>query len=195
MSRYLAMVLSGLLLAQGAMADMEPMTALSGNSVPLTMTMVIEQQTCELNLMTEETVSFIAVTPRDIKSGVPGPVARLAPKTISLNLTKCGSSERVGATPAIQVLGNNPFSGAADVIFRDDTSTVNGDIGFGLRYQNASGVAGPYLKNMDFVDLTDAPGQAAHDGTQNFLVDMYYGGGAVSAGILQASLRFRFMYH
>lgn len=193
MKRFLLILIGGIL-SGDVVADMEPMTALSGNAVPLTLTMVVEQQTCDLTLISPETVSFNPVIPSDLLGPSPGPVLRLPPKTISLNLTNCGSSARSGAVPAIQVLGNNPFAGPAEVIFRDDGSTADGVIGFGLRYQEQNGTAGAYLKNLDFVDLA-GNGMAAQDSIKNFLVDLYYGGGPVGAGSLQASLRFRFMYH
>lgn len=193
MKRYLLILIGGVL-SGDVVADMEPMTAMPGNAVPLTLTMVVEQQTCDLTLISPETVSFNPVMPSDLRGASPGSVLRLAPQTISLNLTNCGSSARAGSVPAIQVLGNNPFAGPAEVIFRDDGSTADGVMGFGLRHQEQNGTAGAYLKNLDFVDLA-GNSMAAQDSIQNFLVDLYYGGGPVGAGSLQASLRFRFMYH
>lgn len=186
-------MLAGFMTAHMALADMEPMTALSGNSVPLTLTLVVEQETCDMTLITPETIKFIPITQRDLDRG-PGTIERLAPQIISLNLTKCQGSARDGAVPAIQVLGNNPI-GDAPRIFRDDGSTAEGKIGFGLRYQEQNtGIPGSYLTNMDFADLATV-GLAAKDGIQNFLVDIQYGGGPVTSGAILASVRFRFMYH
>lgn len=185
--------LAGLMVSNMVLADMTPMTALSGNSVPLTLTLVVEQETCDMALITPETMIFSPVSPRDLKT--PGRVERLAPQLISLNLTNCSSSARSGSMPAIQVLGNNPVTGKPE-IFRDDGSTAEGNIGFGLRHQDpVTGTAGPYLTNMGYVDLADRAGEAANEGVQNFLVDIQYGGGPVSSGAILANVRFRFVYH
>ncbi|WP_193162847.1 hypothetical protein [Enterobacter ludwigii] len=184
-----------LLLAQDVMADSTPMSAMSGNSVPLKLTLVVEQKTCKLTLLSPEKISF-SKTPvgwNDLRGGNSGPIERIPPQTISLSLTECGSSAIQGQIPAIQVQGKTPFSEKPE-IFRDDGSTASGLIGFGLRYQPDDGPPGNYLKNMDNVDVATS-GMAPVEGTRKFLVDILYGGGEVGGGLLLGTLSFKFRYH
>lgn len=163
-----------------------------GGSVNLTLSLVVEQETCDLQLNTPGNMTFPPLALSDLDRGV-GAVERFAPQTITLALSNCAGSARAGQTPAIQVLGETPY-GDAPIIFVDDNSIATGKLGFGLRYQPETGAPGQYLKNEDFVDLAPA-GEAASDGVANFLVDMQYGGGPVTTGALSATFRFRFMYH
>ena len=190
MTGLLAVAVSGV--SPAFADDTAPIQTQAGGSVPLTLTMIVDQPTCDMSLLTPNNLTFGAVTARDFTRGV-GQIQRLGTQNITLNLTNCGGSAKAGSTPSIQVLGDNPFPGAP-TIFSNDGATATGLIGFGLRYQPASGVPGAYLKNEDYVDLAGV-GDAVSDGQVNFLVDVQYGGGEVGNGYLLTNFTFRFMYH
>ncbi|WP_371972998.1 fimbrial protein [Lelliottia nimipressuralis] len=175
-----------LLFAQACLAEDRP-----GGSVNLDLSLVVEQETCEMSLMTPDTMNFVPLRASDLKEA--GVIARVAAKTISLNLSGCENSAISGQTPAIQISGNTPVSGE-ETLFRDDSSTSEGAIGFRVRYQPDTGAPGDALKNQQMVDLAGS-GQAVSNGMQNFLVDMQYAGGAYTSGSIRATLRFTFMYH
>ena len=169
-----------------------PVNSTAGNSIPLTFKMTIIQPTCDMTLLTSNGLTFSAVNARDFTRGK-GAVQRLGEQTITLGLVNCASSAIPGSTPAIQVLGDNPFS-EEPTIFSNDNSTASGLIGFGLRHQSRAGVVSDYLKSGDNVDLASTGG-AVSDGQENFLVNVLYGGGEVGNGFLLTNFTFRFLYH
>lgn len=178
--------MAGLLFSQSGLAEDMP-----GGTVNLDLSLVVEQETCEMSLLTPDTMKFAALRASDLKN--PGVITRLAAQTISLNLTGCENSAIGGQIPAIQISGNTPVAGQ-ETLFRDDTSTSEGGIGFRVRYQPAGGPPQAPLTNLQMVDLA-TPGMGVSDGRQDFLVDMQYAGGRYTSGSLRATLRFTFLYH
>ncbi|MDU3300099.1 MAG: hypothetical protein E7E83_01530 [Enterobacter ludwigii] len=161
-----------------------------GGSVNLDLSLLVEQETCAMTLVTPDSMSFANVRASDLKA--PGVIERLAAKTISLNLTGCSGGRIAGQTPAIMVSGNT-YNGYP-TLFRDDSSTAQGAIGFRIRYQSPQGVPGEPLTDQQYVDLSGA-GDVPEDGLQNFLVDMQYGGGEWTTGGIISTFRFTFLYH
>ncbi|PIJ50707.1 hypothetical protein BL250_09200 [Erwinia sp. OLTSP20] len=163
--------------------------------LPLTLTLVMEQSTCDLSLKTPATLTFPGVGVAMLGPQA-GHVTYAGEKNVTLNLANCAGSARDGAMPAVQISGNNPLSGNS-TLFRDYTSAAEGGVGFGLRQVLAGGQPGAYLASGSYVDAATATGLDAQDQDMHFLVDMLYdpAGGQVTSGMLQANIRFQFAYH
>lgn len=167
--------------------------ASNGASTQLTMTLVMRQSTCDVGLLTPSTINFPPMPLNALMT--PGHVVYAGTQTVTLGLTNCAGSAMAGMTPAIQVLGTNPWPDDEN-IFRDEISLAGGHVGFGLRYQPPSGAPGDYLKSGDYVDLGGV-GDEVSNQTMNFQVDMLRGsgGGSPTVGSLLANIRFMFTYH
>lgn len=164
-----------------------------GNTAQLTLTLTMEQSTCDVSLQTPATITFPSVALGALS--VIGHVDYAGTQTVTIGLTNCAGSARAGAVPAIQVSGTTPVAGNPN-IFREYTSTAGGNVGFGIRYEPASGQPQDYLKSGDFVDLGVA-GSETTDRSLNFLIDMLHGpaGDSPSSGSLLAKINFQFTYH
>lgn len=167
--------------------------AAPGNSAQLTLTLIMEQSTCDVGLLTPSDISFPALALNTLN--VPGHLTYAGNQTVTLGLTNCAGSAKAGAVPAIQIQGTNPITGQP-TIFREYASTAGGNVGFGLRYQPPSGQPGAYLTSGDYVDLGQA-GDEVQNQNMHFLVDMLRGadGDAPTSGMLLAHIRFQFAYH
>lgn len=167
--------------------------AASGNSAQLTLTLIMEQSTCDVGLLTPPDITFPPLSLSAVS--VPGHILYAGNQTVTLGLTNCAGSAKAGAVPAIQIQGTNPIT-SDPTIFREYASTAGGNVGFGLRYQPSSGQPGDYLTSGDYVDLGQA-GDETQDQNMNFLVDMLRGAGGdtPTAGMLLAHIRFQFAYH
>lgn len=187
-------LLAGVLACSGcvasAMADTGP--TIYGTSFPLTLTLNIERSTCLLSLVSPESMEYTApVSPLDFVTV--GPIVRMGTKDITLRLDNCTGSAATGVTPAIKVTGQTQAGN--DDLFQYQNSQISGALGFGLRYKDASGVPGSYIKNNEFVDLAASGGEHA-DGNVNFIVDMRYLGGAITGtGSVMAKINFEMSYH
>ncbi|MEI9745962.1 fimbrial protein [Enterobacter ludwigii] len=167
--------------------------AASGNSAQLTLTLIMEQSTCDVGLVTPSDISFPALALNLLDE--PGHITYAGNQTVTLGLTNCAGSAKSGAVPAIQIQGTNPVTDQP-TIFREYASTAGGNLGFGLRYLPDSGTPGPYLTSGDYVDLA-AAGEETQNQNMNFQVDMLRGtgGDAPTSGVLLAHIRFQFAYH
>ncbi|WP_387463613.1 fimbrial protein [Photorhabdus sp. RM323S] len=164
----------------------------SPNTAELTLALTLEQPTCELNMQTFH-VEFSSVPLTEVRHSTQH-IDAAGSKPITLTLSGCAGSARAGRTPAIKIAGTTPES--HPTLFRDKASTVEGNVGFGLRYQLPGGGLGSYLKNGDYVNLAP-PGNAAKDSQITFLMDMRHESGAAvpTPGELTAHIQFQFDYH
>ncbi|MFD0705752.1 hypothetical protein Ppb6_01548 [Photorhabdus australis subsp. thailandensis] len=162
------------------------------NTAELTLALTLEQPTCELYMQTSH-VEFSSVPLTEVRRSTEH-IAAAGSKPITLALSGCAGSARAGRTPAIKIAG--PTSESHPTLFRDKTSTVAGNVGFGLRYQLPGGGLGSYLKNGDYVNLAP-PGNAAKESQITFQMDMRHESGAVvpTPGELTAHIQFQFDYH
>lgn len=185
-------VMTGIALTVGLMSA-SSVQAASGNSAQLTLTLIMEQSTCDVGLLTPSDITFPALALSALS--VPGHITYAGNQTVTLGLTNCAGSAKAGAVPAIQIQGTNPIADQP-TIFREYASTAGGNVGFGLRYLPASGQPGDYLTSGDYVDLGKA-GDEVQDQNMDFLVDMLRGtgGDAPTAGMMLAHIRFQFAYH
>ncbi|PQQ25210.1 hypothetical protein C6H64_19935 [Photorhabdus luminescens] len=162
------------------------------NTAELTLALTLEQPTCELYMQTSH-VEFSSVPLTEVRRSTEH-IAAAGSKPITLALSGCAGSARAGRTPAIKIAG--PTSESHPTLFRDKTSTVAGNVGFGLRYQLPGGGLGSYLKNGDYVNLAP-PGNAAKESQITFQMDMRHESGTVvpTPGELTAHIQFQFDYH
>lgn len=167
--------------------------AVSGNLAQLTLTLTVEQSTCDVGLLTPADITFPPLSLSALS--VPGHILYAGNQTVTLGLTNCSGSAKAGAVPAIQIQGTNPIPGQPE-LFREYASTAGGNVGFGVRYEPSSGQPGAYLTSGDYVDL-GAAGDEVQNQNLNFLVDMLRGsgGGEPTAGMLVAHIRFEMAYH
>ncbi|MBS9435215.1 fimbrial protein [Photorhabdus hainanensis] len=164
----------------------------SPNSAELTLALTLEQPTCELNVQTSH-IEFASVALNEVQQSTEH-IAAADNKPVTLALSGCAGSARAGRTPAIKIAGPTPEN--HPTLFRDKSSSVAENVGFGLRYQSPGGGLGSYLKNGDYVDLASL-GSAAKDGQITFQMDMRHEPGAAvpTPGELTAHIQFQFDYH
>ncbi|MCA6222523.1 fimbrial protein [Photorhabdus antumapuensis] len=169
-----------------------PSGGASSNTAELTLTLTLEQPTCELNMQTSSVV-FSSVPLTEVWRSTQH-IDAAGSKPITLALSGCAGSARAGRTPAIKIAGPTPED--HPTLFRDKASTVAGNVGFGLRYQLPEGGLGSYLKNGDYVNLAPL-GNAAKDSQITFLMDMRHESGTAvpTPGELTAHIQFQFDYH
>ncbi|MFD0706236.1 fimbrial protein [Photorhabdus akhurstii] len=165
----------------------------STNTAELTLALTLEQPTCELNVQTSR-VEFSSIPLNEVQRSSTEHIAAADNKPVTLALSGCAGSARAGRTPAIKIAGSTPEN--HPTLFRDKSSSVAGNVGFGLRYQSPGGGLGSYLKNGDYVDLASL-GSAAKDGQITFQMDMRHEPGAAvpTPGELTAHIQFQFDYH
>lgn len=184
---WLGMLVGGLcLLSRASLAG-------TGNTAQLTLSLIMEQTTCDVNLLTPATISFPSVPLAALEAV--GHIVYPGTQTVTVGLSNCAGSAKAGAVPAIQVSGNTPIT-ENPKIFREYSSTAGGNVGFGIRYEPTPGQPQDYLSSGDFIDL-GAAGSETTNRNLDFLVDMLHGpaGDTPTSGSLLAKITFQFMYH
>lgn len=185
-------IMTGMMLCFAASLPRASLAA-AGNTANLTLTLTMEQSTCDVGLLTPATITFPALALNMLN--VTGPIVYAGTQTVTVGLTNCAGSARAGATPAIQVTGTTPVADYP-ILFREDASTAQGNIGFGIRYEPSSGQPGQHMKSGDLISLAEA-GSEVTDKNMNFLIDMLRGpaGDSPTSGSLLAKINFQFVYH
>lgn len=173
------------------------------NSANLTLKMTLGMATCDLSLMTPSTLLFPPLSSTDLAEEA-GHVSAGGEQYISIVTQNCPGSGTSGVRPAMQIVGDVTAT-VNDRIFRDYSSTVGGNIGFGVRYIDPAtskpditkGKDGGYLTNGDFIDLAGVGEPLANGNMTQFVVDVIHKpiGDTISSGTLKSVLRFQLIYH